>query len=91
MTTITLPPEVERLVVLEARRQGSTPELVAINALRRLFVPHSQSVQGPSPRTLADLLSSDIRIVDGSAEPFSENCGEWFAEGLQEKQGRGKP
>ncbi len=91
MTTITLPPEVERLVVLEARRQGSTPELVAINARRRLFVPHSQSVEGPAPKTLADFLSSDIGVVDGSAEPLSENCGEWFAEGLQENQGRGKP
>jgi len=37
MTTITLPPEIEKLLIEEAQTQGTTPELLALDYLRQLF------------------------------------------------------
>ncbi len=39
MTTITLPADIELSLAEAARQQGITPELLAINSLRRLFIP----------------------------------------------------
>ena len=37
--TITLTPELERAISEQARRQGTTPEGLALDGLRNLFVP----------------------------------------------------
>ena len=39
MTTITLPPEIEGPLREEARRRGTSPELLALDALRVRFAP----------------------------------------------------
>ena len=90
MTTITLPPDVEGLLIEEARRRGTTAELLAIDALRTLFA--SLSTEGPpaAGATLFDFLADCIGTVSGTTEALSENCGQRFAQGLREKQQRGR-
>ena len=55
MTTITLPPEIEGPLREEARRRGTSPELLALDALRVRFAPPvtPSPDQRPEP-TLAD-------------------------------------
>jgi hypothetical protein len=90
MTTITLPPEIEGPLAEEARKQGTTPELLAVDCLRKLFTP-SPTVEKPAEaKTLFDFLSGYIGTVNGTTEALSENCGQRFAQGLIEKQQRGR-
>lgn len=88
MTTITLPPEIEQSVARQAERQGTTTELVILDTLRRMFAPASE--EPDTPPTLYDFMQGLTGTVDGSAEPYSENCGEKFADGLIQKQQEGR-
>ncbi len=81
MTTITLPPDLEDRLAEEARRQGTTPELLAVDSLRRLFIPTTAAKATDGRETLWDFLSGYIGTVSGSAEALSENCGQRFADG----------
>ncbi|HEV8713183.1 MAG TPA: hypothetical protein VGX03_10175 [Candidatus Binatia bacterium] len=65
--SITLPPDIEQVLVEHARKQGTTPELLALDSLRERFMP------SPSPKgttedegTLADFLSAHIGILHSS-------------------------
>jgi hypothetical protein len=80
MTTITLPPDLEGRLADEASRRGTTPELLALDGLRRLFAPRPEDDRTGEPGTLFDFLAGYIGTVAGSAEPYSENCGRRFAE-----------
>ena len=91
MTTITLPSDLEDRLGDEARRRGTTPELLALDGLRQLFAPHpSADNDAEGNGTLSDFLAGYVGTVVGAAEPYSENCGRRFAEGLEEKQQRGR-
>ena len=84
MTTITIPADLESRLTDEAARRGTTPELLALDGLRQLFAPPAaEAVQATS---LYDFLGDHIGTVAGSTEPFSENCGHRFAEGLATQQ-----
>jgi hypothetical protein len=90
MITITLPPEVEAKLNEEARRRGTTPELLAADCLvDRLG---SQPTGGPSRdgATLFDFLAGYAGAVAGSSEPFSEQCGQRFGQGLAERERRSR-
>jgi hypothetical protein len=89
MTTITLPPEVEGPLMEEARRKGTTPELLAIDCLRKLFTPSPKSTTPAEGETLFAFLADYAGTVSGTTEPLSETCGQRFAQGLIEKQQRG--
>jgi len=89
MTTIILPPEVEGALAEEAKRQGVSPQNLAVETLRRHFLPPNETVTA-NGKTLADFLEGYVGTVEGSKEPLSEDCGRRFAEGMAEKQGRGK-
>ena len=89
MTTITLPPEVEGPLTEEARRKGTTPELLAVDCLRKLFTPSPTTGPPAEEETLFDFLAGYAGTVSGTTEPLSENCGQRFAQGLVEKQQRG--
>jgi hypothetical protein len=89
MTTITLPPDLESRLAEEASRRGTSPELLALDGLRRLFAPRPD---GAAPAdTLFDFLAGHIGTVDGTTEPLSENCGRRFAEGLAAQHQRVRP
>ena len=87
MTTLTIPPELADRLADEARRRGTTPELLALDALRRLVAPPADNCTGG---TLHDFLAGYIGTVRGSGEPLSEECGKHFTDGLVEKQQRGR-
>src|SRR5438874_9725261 len=82
MTTITLPADIEASLAEEARRRGTTPEAVALDSLRKLFIASSIKNEPGNSDTLFDFLNGFMGTVHGVAEPFSEKCGERFAEGL---------
>lgn len=88
MTTITLTPEIEEPLAEEARRQGTTPELLALDSLRARFVP--LSTLASEGDTLFDFLQGYVGTVEGTSEPLSEDTGRRFTEGLLEKQRAGK-
>ena len=90
MTTITLPPEIEEPLAEEARKQGTTPELLAVNCLRKLFTPSPTIGKPAEAETLFDFLSGYVGTVNGSTEALSENCGQRFVQGLVEKQQRAR-
>jgi hypothetical protein len=87
MITITIPQDMEFPISEEARRLGTTPEVLAVESLRRLFMTVITE-KIPENETLFDYLSDYIGTVDGSGEAFSENCGKRFAEGMIRKQQR---
>jgi hypothetical protein len=84
MTTITLPPEVVGPLAEEARRRGTTPELLAIDYLRERFVASSPDVEAGADATLYDFLSGYIGAINGSTEALSEETARRFVEGLIE-------
>jgi len=89
MMTITLPPEVEGPLTEEARRKGTTPELLAVDCLRQLFTPPPLTETRTEGETLFDFLTGYAGTVSGTTEALSENCGQRFGQGLLEKQRRG--
>jgi hypothetical protein len=89
MTTITLPADIEGPLAEEARRRGTTPECLALDTLRLLFVPPAAlPTEKPPEPSLADFLAGYIGVVAGSTEPLSDRCGERFAQGLAEDRMR---
>lgn len=89
MTILTLPPEVEDRLAEEARKKGTTPELLAADCLRKVFAPVSEAKTPTAENNLYDFLQGYAGVVSGSSEPLSEDCGKRFADGLIEKHGRG--
>jgi hypothetical protein len=88
MTTITLPPDLEGRLDDEARRRGTTTELLALDGLRQLFAPAPNGNGAEHRGTLLDFLTGYVGTVAGSSEAYSENCGCRFAEGLAKQQER---
>ena len=85
MTTITLPPEIEASLSDAARQQGTTPEALAVETLRKSFAPKQNGIPPKPGETLYDFIKDYIGAVEGSGEPLSENCGEHFTDYLVEK------
>ena len=69
MATTTLPSEIESPLVEEARRQGTTPELLAFDTLRPGFTPPvAPPSEKPLESNLVDFLAGYVGLVDGSTE-----------------------
>ncbi|MGI4791793.1 MAG: hypothetical protein ACRYFS_23470 [Janthinobacterium lividum] len=88
MTTITLTPELEAVLNQRAATQGITPERLALDGLRQLYMTPPVNEKRPeeeSSETLFDFLNGYVGTIAGSTEAFSENGGERFAQGLAEK------
>lgn len=67
--TVTVPPELAGPLAEEARRRGTTPELLALEAVRRVLPPPSP----PSGReTLLDTLAGHVGVVAGTGEAVSQ-------------------
>jgi hypothetical protein len=91
MTTITLPPDLEGRIAEEARRRGTSPELLVLDGLRQQFAPELPANGTTGSETLFDFLAGYVGTVAGSTEPYSEDCGRRFEAGLAEKQQRERP
>jgi hypothetical protein len=55
MITISLPSDIEGPLTAEAQRQGTTPELLALESLRKLFVSPPVSGEPPGDATLQEI------------------------------------
>jgi hypothetical protein len=89
MTTIILPPEVERPLAEEARKKGTTPEILAIDCLRKVFITTHADNRINEAESLYAFLSGYAGTVNGTTEALSENSGERFTKGLVAKHKRG--
>jgi hypothetical protein len=83
--TITIPSEVEAGLDAEARRLGTTAELLAVDTLRRTFVPPAADLPAEG-ETLLDFLGDFVGSIDGPSEPLARDGGRIFAEALEEKR-----
>ena len=90
MTDITLPADLERSLRKQARRLGTTPELLAVESLRRLFHSKAEAARPAPGETLFDFLSGHIGTVEGTAEALSENGGGRFADDLMQRHQQGR-
>ncbi|MCP4699101.1 MAG: hypothetical protein GY862_19945 [Gammaproteobacteria bacterium] len=77
---------INKRLAKEAGKRGTTPELLAIDCLRRFFIPKPKAGKPNEDETLFDFLSGCTGTINGTAEALSENCGQRFARGLIEKQ-----
>jgi len=93
---IALTPEVERALKEYARKQGTTPEALAIHTLEERFVSSTVNESITTDKdTLFNylegsigVLSSTEYIADGAG--MSENCGKKFTKGLIKKRQNGR-
>jgi hypothetical protein len=91
--TIRLTPELEKRLVEEAERRGTTPERLVLDSLRAAFVAPLEKSAASDEKTLYDLLEDHIGVLDSSdhvpgGARMSEDTGEKFAAGMLEKRQR---
>ena len=76
---LTLTPDVENAITQQANQRGITPQQLALESLRELFVPASVEAK-EHPSTLADFLDGYVGVlrssefVEGGAQ-LSEQTG----------------
>lgn len=64
---ITLTPDIEKVLVEQAHKLGTTPEQLALKSLRERFVLHvSPAIPIERQDTLADFLSGHIGVLHSS-------------------------
>lgn len=92
---IMLTPEIEQALAEQAQQQGTTPEHLALESLRRQFVVPSQRRRTPTAQgSLADFLADSPGIlhsseyISGGAQ-MSETKNNAFTEGLIKKRQQG--
>jgi hypothetical protein len=79
--TITIPPDLEASLAVAAQKQGATPELVAVESLRRLYAPSSAAASG----TLKDFLKGYVGTIEGTNLPLSLETGAQFTDLLSQE------
>jgi hypothetical protein len=96
---ITVPPELERALTAQARKRGTTAELVALDSLRKWFVrvrvKRRPEERGNGRQTLADFLKGYVGVLRSSectpgGARMSEQPGRRFARALIEKRKKGR-
>lgn len=93
---IRIPPDIEQALVECARRQGTTPELIALHSLRERFMPAvGDEIPTEGTKTLAEFLGGHIGILHSSdhvpgGARMSEDGGKRFTAGMLSKRQRGK-
>lgn len=64
---ITLTPDIEKALAEQARRQGATPEMLALDVFRERFVSSGAPEMGMNEEaTLADFLAGHIGVIASS-------------------------
>lgn len=85
---ITLTPDIEQALTVEARKQGRPPEQLALDSLRERFLfPESDISPAGEQATLADFLRGHLGVLHSSEHVpggarLSEDSGRQFAAGL---------
>ena len=93
---LTLTADVENALSAQASLQGTTPEQLALDALRKMFVTNgTDSTMSSQPVPLLQLLDGFIGVLDSSELPkekqlTSEDTGKAFTQILLEKRKQGK-
>lgn len=97
---ITVPPEIERALTTQARKCGTTAELVALDSLRERFVRgrvkrRRDEEEGNGRKTLADFLKGYVGVLHSSecaagGAQMSEQLGKKFTQALIEKRRKGR-
>ena len=88
--TLTLTPEIEKLLAREAQRQGTTPESLALDALQERFGEETKETpETESEGSAYDLFAGRIGRIHGSNEALSQNPGERFTEYVVKKHQEG--
>ena len=94
MATKTLTPELEQAMMEQARRQGTTLEMLALDELNAHFLPAPPAERDTEGETMADFLKDFIGCIDsrevvpGGAN-MSEYTGRKFGELLLKKRKAG--
>src|SRR5688500_19585338 len=92
---IELTPDLEQALTAEAGRQGTSPELLALDTLREKYVKAEPPEDAGAEGTPYDLLKDYIGVVDsrdlipGGAQ-MSTDTGRKFTEILLEKRRQGR-
>lgn len=93
---LTLTTDIQNGLINEANKQGTTPEMLALDCLRKRFVL-SQIVepQEDEERSLTDFLRDHIGVISSSEHipggaHLSENCGQKFTAELIKKRQQGR-
>ena len=91
--TLTLTLEIESAIKKQASQTGTTPEKLALDSLRMLFVPGIEPADGP-PASLADFLHGYIGVIRSSESvaggaQMSEETGKQFAKLMTQKRIQG--
>jgi hypothetical protein len=99
MVTITLPPELERVVVERAKLQGTTPELWTLDRLNRSLQADTAAepshMSSADDGSMLDFFKGYAGVVDsgefvpGGAQ-MSQDTGRKFAQGMLKKRQEGK-
>ena len=93
MVTVTLPGELEKLVIEKAQQQGTTPEMLVLDELRQRFISEAPPV--PAEASLAEFLGDFVgcihsgELVPGGAQ-MSTDSGKKFAAGMVKKRREGR-
>lgn len=93
---LTLTPDIEHALTEYARRQGTTPEILALDALRERFVNSvNTEVPAEEQENLADFLADHLGVLSSSeyvsgGARMSEDSGKKFAAGLVKKRQQGR-
>ncbi len=77
--TITLTPEIEEAIAEQAHQQGTSPEQIALDGLRNLFVPHKltpDEILGLAGQVYAGLSAQEMADVEKIALDRSHFAGE---------------
>ena len=77
--TITLTPEIEDAIAEQAHREGKTPERLALDGLRSLFVlpkPTPDEVLGLAARVYEGLSEKDVQEIEQIALDRRQFIGE---------------
>ena len=88
MTTITIPTELEAPLAAAAKQHGTTPELLAVESLRRMYAPSAGRQTSDIGGTLAEFLRGYVGAISGSSESWSEKTGRRFTDVLLEERQR---
>lgn len=77
--TLTLTPEIENALAEQARREGTTPERLALDGLQNLFVtpkPTAEEILGMAAQVYAGLPQTEAEEVERIALDRSRFFGE---------------